>query len=81
MPMFFPCETDSSIFVVCLFQLIHEDSDIADLALKCQSLLVQLFGGEHNHAMAQENMVSTDIRAHTAYTGWANRVSTIRPVV
>ena len=41
----------------CL-QLIHEDVDIADVSLKCLSLLVQLFGGEHPDAMTKENMVS-----------------------
>ena len=41
----------------CL-QLVHEDIDIADVSLKCLSLLVQLFGGEHPDAMTKENMVS-----------------------
>lgn len=36
--------------------LTHEDADIQDLACKCLSLLVQLFGGEHKEAMSQENM-------------------------
>ena len=40
-----------------VLQLIHDDSDIADVALKCQSLLVQLFGGENGDAMTPENMV------------------------
>ena len=40
-----------------VLQLIHEDSDIAGVAVKCQSLLVQLFGGENGDAMTPENMV------------------------
>ncbi|XP_052237565.1 serine/threonine-protein kinase ULK4-like isoform X3 [Dreissena polymorpha] len=36
--------------------LTHEDTDIHDLACKCLSLLVQLFGGEHKEALSPENM-------------------------
>ncbi len=41
-----------------MFQLIYEDNDIGELALKCLSLLVQLFGGESPQAMSTGNMVS-----------------------
>ena len=38
-------------------QLGHEDSDVDDMSLKCLSLLVQLFGGDHVDAMSPANMV------------------------
>ena len=42
---------------VLLLQLSYEDSDIAELALKSLSLIVQLFGGENPESMNAENMV------------------------
>ncbi|GFO05468.1 serine/threonine-protein kinase ulk4 [Plakobranchus ocellatus] len=36
--------------------LCYEDTEIQDLAIKCLSLLVQLFGGENKEALAPENM-------------------------
>ncbi|GFR84606.1 serine/threonine-protein kinase ULK4 [Elysia marginata] len=36
--------------------LCYEDTEIQDLAIKCLSLLVQLFGGENREALASENM-------------------------
>ncbi|CAG5124212.1 unnamed protein product [Candidula unifasciata] len=36
--------------------LCYEDTEIQDLALKCLSLLVQLFGGESRDAMSSENI-------------------------
>uniref|UniRef100_A0A2C9L0L6 Protein kinase domain-containing protein n=1 Tax=Biomphalaria glabrata TaxID=6526 RepID=A0A2C9L0L6_BIOGL len=36
--------------------LCYEDIEIQDLAIKCLSLLVQLFGGENREAMAPDNM-------------------------
>lgn len=36
--------------------LCCDDSDVQDLATKCLSLLVQLFGGENKDAMSLENM-------------------------
>ena len=42
-------------------QLTYDDSDIADLGIKCLSLLVQLFGGENSDAMSSDNMVGHKI--------------------
>ena len=41
-------------------QLGHEDSDVDDMSLKCLSLLVQLFGGDHVDAMSPANMVCAE---------------------
>jgi hypothetical protein len=48
------------------FQLTHEDADASELALKCLSLLAQLFGGEHRDAFTHQNMVHM----------YANQIST-----
>ena len=48
-----------SQLVLCIFcfQLYHEDSDVQELALKCLSLLVQLFGGESKEALSPKCLV------------------------
>ena len=42
-------------------QLVHDDVDVEGMALKCLSLLVQLFGGDHPQAMSARNMVRISV--------------------
>jgi len=47
----------NNLFLFFISQLVNEDVDVADLSLKCLSLLVQLYGADTTNSLSIVNIV------------------------
>jgi len=44
-------------FIIVIVKLVHEDTDISDMSLKCLSLVVQLYGAETSGTLTAAHLV------------------------